>query len=94
MHGEDNVVRKFIAATPYDLNVYEAALFNPEEKHPGGSVDCNALTIHFLNNWNTPNRVQGHYAAVTSTIMEDDGLKFRCLFILLMAFVDSHGYLC
>jgi hypothetical protein len=94
MDGENSVVRKFIAATPYDIDVYEKTLFDPQEEYPGGLVDCNALTIHILNNWSTPNRVQGHYAAVTGIIAEEDGLKFRCPCILLMAFVDQHCCLC
>ena len=85
MTGESDLVRKFFPATPYRIDTFEENLFNPpkEAQHPGDSVDPEGLTIHYLTDWDNPNRIQGHYALVTSPITEKTErvtFKFRYLF--------------
>ena len=85
MCGQDDLVRKFFPATPYSVDAFETTLFHAE--HPGGTVDPEALTIYFVNSWNNPQVIGGHYALITSPITEstDSGeCKFRYSFCLCM----------
>ena len=98
MCGENELVRKFFPATPYSVNVFEKTLFHGD--YPGGTVDPEALTIHFVSTWNNSKVIGGHYGLITSPITErtdSDECKFRYLFCLCMfsmAFADQHGCFC
>lgn len=93
MVGEQELVRKFFPATPYDVGMMEQTLFDPKAPHAGGCVDPGGLTIHFMNSWNNPDRIEGHYSLVTSAIIETtqtSTFKFRQMF----CFYDAHNDHC